>query len=297
MNWGSTQQIVSVKARVQRPNDKLNSSKLTDWFQTIFLDCQKAPLLSARALPAPPPPPTVSPRFSPLCLVCVSPAFLISLASAVLSLPLATAWIARNTPATSRSVIGPRLKRPRWQRRWRKVLPSIALNVRWCRVLRETRGKAEPGLIIIIITISGPLMTGRQDSLLFTAHPHPPFASQNHQCNCRNLRLFDLMGHLYLIQHLRTGLRLCQLYKMSQAHVALHFSHSGTPGRWKEEVCGEGQDAPHRWLIDFMRQHKQGRCLASGAGRQRNCVLRQRFQTHNLSAGTKWPVHLQTYKS
>lgn len=34
-----------------------------------------------------------------------------------------------------------------------------------------------------------------------------------------------------------------------------------------------------------MKQHKQGHCSTSGAGRQRNCVLHPCFQTHSISVG------------
>lgn len=50
LKWESTEQIVTVKGRGPSPNDRLNNSTLTDWFQTIFLDCQKSLLLSERAL-------------------------------------------------------------------------------------------------------------------------------------------------------------------------------------------------------------------------------------------------------
>lgn len=65
---------------------------MTDWFQTIFLDCQEAPLLSVRALPVPPPPPSVSACFSPLCLISVSPAFLFPSPTPLLASPSLPLW-------------------------------------------------------------------------------------------------------------------------------------------------------------------------------------------------------------
>lgn len=201
---------------------------------------KRPPLLSVRALPVPPPPPSVSPRFSQLCLICVSPAFLFPSPTPLLASPSLLPWSellhSAQTLLLHRSLSlalsckdlvdkGAGVKRFPVSRRL-----ADPRTVQWCRVsgegeMRGTQCQARSSSSSDRHNHNTHRHTQRHTlvcwwqhvwlkTVLFTASVLV-CQSVEHQCNSGQWWL-DLIRHLYLIQHLQTGLQLCQLYTMSQ---------------------------------------------------------------------------------
>lgn len=242
---------------------------MTDWFQTISLDCQEAPLLSVRALPVLPPSYCMSVSrphsllfhlaLSHLCLTC-------------LSLFAALAWIAPfclNTHSTSQSVIEPLLKRPSWQRRLCKALPNVMEIVRssvCTLVLDSSRWGSEgnwapsPAIIIIITQIWPEHIQGHR--------VRPGGDSMSGSC----------------LRHLCSSGRHSTWHTMRGVQVGPSpLSLWGMQWGWRRKEGGGGQDAPRCWLIEVVEQQEH-----TWKGCRRVSVSTSESRVFELPTTLKW---------
>lgn len=258
-NWESNGQIVAVKERVPHCNDRLKSSEMTDWFQTILPNCQEPPPLLAplcqwelcQLLH----PLHLSGRASTrLCLVCLTSfsfsRFAHSSASSLAIPPSRPQpWIAPFCPNTPAYIAA-----CHWPSLWKELVDKGAGVKRFPVSRRWARSTRSAGV--------GFLGTEKWDELHCarisrhsSSHNHTqkytPLAAENSLVYCLPACLpvsgtslglggqprHNLMVHLYRIQHPRLDSNClnCRLPTL------LNFTHCGMPEGWSRRHAGSGR--------------------------------------------------------